>query len=260
MMSDQPTDRDQQRLLRHLSEPGAYAVRSPLGCRRVALYRDRGGASLGAGYVESAAAEALVGRGLLAWRGAGKAARLAPAIAADEPRPAEVPAGRPGLNDRESPLLWLHRRPGKDGQPQISAEEFAAGERFRADLTRAQMLPRMTMNWDAALTPEERGAGPRDHGGASDAAVAARQRVRKACDRLGPELSGIAIDVCGFLKGLDWVERERNWPARSAKVVLRVALAALAAHYGLDRKGRGAAPSVWRDLDARPGIMPPGNL
>jgi hypothetical protein len=175
-------------------------------------------------------------------------------------QPKNPPAALPRQNDRESPLLWLHRRPGKDGRPQISAEEFAAGERFRADLTLAQMLPRTTMNWDAALTPEERGAGPRDHGGASETAVAARQRVRQACDRLGPELSGIAIDVCGFLKGLDLVERERDWPARSAKVVLRVALAALVGHYGLDRKGRAAAISAWRDPDARPGIMPPGGV
>ncbi|SIQ05204.1 DUF6456 domain-containing protein [Bosea sp. TND4EK4] len=259
-MSDETTDRDQQRLLRHLSEPHAYAIRSPLDCGRIALYRGDGGTSLGAGYVAGAAAEALVARGLLAWSSAGRAARLVPASAADNPRPTEPPAARPGYNDRESPLLWLHRRPGKDGQPQISAEEFAAGERFRADLTRAQMLPRTTMNWDAALTPGERGAGPHDHGGASDSALAARQRVRKACDRLGPELSGIAIDVCGFLKGLDWVERERNWPARSAKVVLRVALAALATHYGLDRKGRAPAISAWRDPDARPGIMPAGRL
>ena len=39
------------RLLRHLSEAGAYAVDSPLGCGRIALYRRAaGGATLGAGY------------------------------------------------------------------------------------------------------------------------------------------------------------------------------------------------------------------
>lgn len=255
-MSGYATERDQQRMLRHLSEPGSYAMVSPLECGRIALYRESGGGSLGAGYVAASAAEALIGRGLLAWSGEGKAARLLPQAPPEADRTRRPDAAAPSHNDRESPLLWLHRRPGKDGQPQISANEFAAGERFRADLTRAQMLPRTTMNWDAALTPQEKGAGPRDHGGASDSAIAARQRVRQACDKLGPELSGLAIDVCGFLKGLDLVERERGWPARSAKVVLRVALAALASHYGLDRKARAPAMSSWREHGARPVIMP----
>ena len=255
-MSAASTERDRQRLLDHLAEEGASALASPLGCGRIALFRKRGPSTLGAGYVAAAAAEALVAAGELAWRGQGPSAslhRVRP-VAGSQPPAASVEA--PAHNDRESPLLWLHRRPGKDGRPQISDEEFAAGERFRADLTRAQMLPRTTMNWDAAAAPEDRAAGPRDHGGASDSAIAARQRVRQACDRLGPELSGVAIDVCGFLKGLDLVERERHWPARSAKVVLRVALASLASHYGLDRKGRGAGLAVWRAPDARPGIMP----
>lgn len=261
-MMDETDRRDRERLLRHLGEPGAYGIVSPLGCGRIALYRERKGTSLGAGFVAAEAAAALVAEGLIAWVGGGRRARLVvkgPATAESERASASraaspEPAVR--MDERESPLLWLHRRPGKDGKPQIGDAEFAAGERFRADLTRAQMLPRTTMNWDAALTPDERGPGPRDPAEASDAAIAARQRVRRACDRLGPELSGLAIDVCGFLKGLDLVERERHWPARSAKVVLRVALATLASHYGMDRAGKPSGQRAWRAPGARPGILP----
>ena len=257
MMNEQAR-KDAARLLRHLAGEGCYAVVSPLGCGRIALYRQVGGTSLGAGYVPAEAADALTEQGLVAWSGPEPGARLALVQAAGQPEPVPTAESAPApvLDERESPLLWLHRRPGKDGTPQISDAEFAAGERFRADITLAQMLPRTTMNWDAALTPEERGAGPRDRAGASDAALAARQRVRLACERLGPELSGLAIDVCGFLKKLDLVEKERRWPARSAKVVLRVALATLATHYGLDRRARPGGIRAWQGEGARPALFP----
>ena len=254
------------RLLRHLSEPGAYAVDSPLGCGRVALYRrGAGGATLGAGYVPAAEADALIAAGFAAWSAETGKRRLRLAdIEIERPRATTTvtvdgAAQEVVVDERESPLLWLHRRPGKDGAPQISTAEFAAGERFRADLTLAQMLPRVTVNWDAGLAAGTH-APMRGPAEASDSSLAARQRVRLACKRLGPELSGLAIDVCGFLKGLDQVERERKWPVRSAKVVLRLALSALVEHYGLgDREKPPAGRAVWRAPDARPSIgLPPG--
>lgn len=260
MSSGDDRTQSPSRLLRHLSEPGAYGVDSPLGCGRIALYRrGAGGATLGAGYVEAAEAQALVAAGFAGWiTEAGKRRLRLAGTEPDRPRATATvmvdgEAQQVVLDERESPLLWLHRRPGKDGVPQISAEEFAAGERFRADLTLAQMLPRVTVNWDAGLAAGTHAAvrGPAE---ASDSSLAARQRVRLACKRLGPELSGLAIDVCGFLKGLDQVERERKWPVRSAKVVLRLALSALVEHYGLGAQPERRASQTWRAPDARPTI------
>ena len=153
---------------------------------------------------------------------------------------AETPAGRARLTVdlAESPLAWLARRNGRDGRPLIEPEQLQAGERLRADFTRAQLMPHITANWNAA-------AGEGQHGGLAvsltEAVVAARQQVRQAFDAVGPEFTGLLVDVCCFLKGLDDVERERGWPRSSAKVVLRLGLDRLARHYGYGAEARGAA-------------------
>jgi hypothetical protein len=153
------------------------------------------------------------------------------------------------VNESESPLAWLARRKGRDGRAMISSHQFIAGEKLRADFTRAQMAPRMTANWAEPGGPRKAGHNP---GEATDVMVASRQRVGQALDACGPEFSGLLMDVCCFLRGLEDVERERAWPPRSAKVVLQLALDRLARHYGLlaEARGRASGMRTWMADDA----------
>lgn len=155
------------------------------------------------------------------------------------------------VNDSENPLGWLARRKGRDGRSMISPYQFIAGEKLRADFTRGNMAPRMTANWTAPNGGRSRGAGS-SPAEMTDIMVTSRQRVGQALDACGPEFSGLLMDVCCFLRGLEDIERERNWPARSAKVVLQLALDRLARHYGLAAEVRGQHTKVrtWLADDA----------
>ncbi|MCC7345806.1 MAG: DNA replication protein [Variibacter sp.] len=164
-------------------------------------------------------------------------------VGADMPMP-EAPSRRITMDQAESPLAWLARRKGRNGEPLIAPEQLQAGERLRAEFTRAQLMPRVTANWNAAVA-----AGARDAGGPAaftDAVIAARQRVRRALEEIGPEFGGLLLDVCCFLKGLEDVERERSWPPRSAKVVLQLGLDRLARHYGYQHQAQGRAHAPLR--------------
>jgi hypothetical protein len=147
------------------------------------------------------------------------------------------------VNDAESPLVWLARRKGRNGRSYVQPAHLQAGERLRIDFTRAQMMPRTTSNWTAAVAQGPRGSMPASY---SDVIIAARQRVRHALDAAGPEFAGLLVDVCCFLKRLEDVERERTWPPRSAKVVLQLGLDRLARHYGLGDEARGPARAPTR--------------
>ena len=148
------------------------------------------------------------------------------------------------VNESESPLLWLARRKGRDGRALIEPVQLQAGERLRAEFTRALLMPRTTSNWSSPVATGPRGAG---HPGAyTEAVIAARQRVRHGLDAVGPEFSGLLLDVCCFLKRLEDVERERGWPQRSAKVVLQLGLDRLARHYGFNVEARGPSHAAIR--------------
>jgi hypothetical protein len=152
-------------------------------------------------------------------------------------------SARVTVDENESPLGWLARRRGRDGCALIGPHQLQAGERLRAEFTRAQMMPRTTSNWASPMSSGRRGAGT---GAFTDTVIAARQRVRQALDGAGPEFAGLLLDVCCFLKGLEDIERERAWPARSAKVVLQLALDRLARHYGYATQARGSSHTALR--------------
>lgn len=267
------------RALTALAEEGAYAcAASAPGLPGFAVFAARRGVTMRVASVSPEALEALARDGLLAWsaadgerraqitsEGRARARRLATGsdeafLAQHRPlrRAAIESAAQPVcLDDGESPLLWLARRKDRHGRPLLDPTRFEAGERLRRDLTLAQMLPRLSANWDAGVASGARGPGPMH---VSELVVAARQRARRALDAVGADFSGLLLDVCGFLKGLELVERERGWPPRSARIVLGMALGRLAAHYGLSCEARGPARAremrSWGAADYRPAISP----
>ena len=161
----------------------------------------------------------------------GRHLSLAPEKIATERGPVTVT-----VDEAESPLMWLSRRRGRDGRALIEPHQLLAGERLRADFTRAHLMPRTTSNWESPIASGRRGGGG---GNNTDTMIASRQRVHRALDAVGPEFAGLLVDVCCFLKRLEDTERERLWPARSGKVVLQLALDRLARHYGYAAEARG---------------------
>src|SRR4051794_16242978 len=104
-----------------------------------------------------------------------------------------TPQGRAGvlIDESESPLVWLARRRGRDGRPLLEPQQLLAGEKLRADFTRAHLMPRTTSNWEN-LIPLGRGTGG-SAGHFTEAMIASRQRVNHALEAVGPEFSGLLL-------------------------------------------------------------------
>ena len=136
----------------------------------------------------------------------------------------------------ESPLVALSRRREKGGQPFLTEELVAAGERLREDFELSQVGPRTTQNWDQFLTA---GVVTSPSDGTVCGTTAAQDRVQAALRDLGPGLGDVALRCCCYLEGLETTERRLGWSARSGKIVLRIALQRLRRHYEERGKGGG---------------------
>lgn len=125
------------------------------------------------------------------------------------------------VNLAESPLVWLHAR------GHLSERLLDAGEKLRADYERAQLSASVTMRWDPVRvkTTGERGLS------ATERQIAARQRFNGAIAAAGRGLEDILWRVVCAGEGLPEAEKTLGWPARSGKLVLKIALERVADFY-----------------------------
>jgi hypothetical protein len=103
------------------------------------------------------------------------------------------------VNVNESPLAQLARRRGKCGAP-FSTTGIPGGrasaQRLHARQYHAEARRQLGDQRGQRQTRRRSGIAE-----LTDAALAARQRVEQAIEAVGPELAGVLIDVCCFLKG-----------------------------------------------------------
>lgn len=125
------------------------------------------------------------------------------------------------VNVGESPLAWLHSR------GHLGDRLFAAGEALRSDYERAQLSPNVTMRWDPVRvkTTGEQGLT------ASEKQIAAKRRFDGAIKQAGRGLEDILWRVVCAGEGLPEAEKSLGWPARSGKLVLKLALDRVADFY-----------------------------
>ncbi|WP_127752358.1 DUF6456 domain-containing protein [Devosia sp. 1566] len=131
---------------------------------------------------------------------------------------------------------------GKDDEAFLQAHHLLAAERLMRLVDRARLTPRVTMSYDPARVGGGRGGGNAALE-MSDAAADARKRLGQIAAAMPGDCWGVVIDVCGFSKGLQTVETERQWPRRSAKLVLRIGLEQLARLWGLSGSASGPEQS-----------------
>ncbi len=134
------------------------------------------------------------------------------------------------INLAESPLGWLAKRKGSNGRPFITADHLEASERLRRDFEAGGLRRSVTMTYDGI--PVEKSKRQRYRGtNVLDHQIDARKRLQQALTAVGPGLADSLLRTCCYLEGLEEVENIMGWPRRSAKIVLRIALDRLGAHY-----------------------------
>lgn len=125
------------------------------------------------------------------------------------------------VNLAESPLSWLHAR------GHLCDRLYDAGERLRADYERAQLGPSVTMRWDPVRSKSTGDPGLTQ----TERQIAAKARFDAALAEAGRGLSDILWRVVCAGEALPHAEKHLGWPARSGKLVLRLALERVANFY-----------------------------
>ena len=131
------------------------------------------------------------------------------------------------VNLAESPIAWLHSR------GHLEDRLFDAGEALRRDYERAQLSASVTMRWDPVRVKTNRSVG--DAGlTPSEKQIVAKSRFEGALAHAGKGLDDVLWRVVCAGEGLPETEKALSWPARSGKLVLKLALDRVADFYRVE--------------------------
>jgi hypothetical protein len=122
-----------------------------------------------------------------------------------------------------SPIETLRRLRDKSGDHFISQKMLEAGRRFREDFE----ICKVSSKTEASKSNKNDGA----HHKAPFLGYDSRERLNGAIDFLGPMLSDVAIRCFCHMQGMEKLEKELGWSARSGKIVVRVVLMQLESYY-----------------------------
>ncbi|MBV7264594.1 DUF6456 domain-containing protein [Erythrobacter ani] len=125
------------------------------------------------------------------------------------------------VNVGESPISWLHAR------GHLETRLFDAGEALRRDYERAQLSQGVTMRWDPvrAKTTGDQGLS------GTERQIAAKARFDAVLAEAGKGLEDVLWRVVCAGEALPEAEKTLGWPARSGKLVLKLALERVADFY-----------------------------
>lgn len=266
-IDDADLERDTLRALQALMEPRTLLVIAEGVEDAVVVHNTGADRPVRRAVVGRTVAESLVLRGLISGEASGRLARytITPAgraeatklIAQSESRRAaasgldadaetsgpDAAPGRTGAREAgrgraarrrpvgaDAPLHVLARRRRGDGTPYLAPELVAAAMRFRESFELAQMGGPITRDWESLLRGRisarqaSNGAGPTRR-------LEAERSLAAAIRALGPDLSESVIRAVCHEEGMEEIEDRLDFPARSGKIVLRIALRTLARHY-----------------------------
>lgn len=129
----------------------------------------------------------------------------------------------PVINRDESPISWLFSR------GYLTQRQCDAAEALRRDFEFAQLNRMATMSWSPVHYGRAMGVGEGlSH---SEAQIAAKDRFDGALAMAGKDMANICWRIICAGEALPNAEKDMGWPARSGKLVLRLALDRIADYY-----------------------------
>lgn len=141
--------------------------------------------------------------------------------------PGPRPEGAPHSAGAEAPLEVLARRKRADGEVWLPRALTDAAQRFRESWEIARIGGGLTEDWEELVSGAVSGAGGARGAGRHDAAAGLAEAIRA----LGPDLAETVLRCVCQGEGMEEIEKRLDFPARSGKIVLRIALRTLARHY-----------------------------